>query len=68
MQKGIIMDYSRLSLEEKIQLLAILEANLGMRLTDTNKKEDPITLETRKCNQIAEMKKAGKSIIYTEYQ
>ena len=62
------MDISRLSLEQKQLLLSILEADLGLKSEDLDIKENPYTIETRKCNEIALLKRAGKSVIYTELQ
>ena len=62
------MNIKNLSMVQKELLLAMLEKQLGMRLTDTNKAENPYTVESRRCNQIAQLKRAGKNVIYTELQ
>ena len=62
------IDIKKLSIEEKRVLLACLEVQLGLKVTDTEKTENPFLVESRKCNEIAKMKKLGKSIIFTELQ
>ena len=62
------MDIKLLSTEQKKLLLYVLENDLGIKHTDTEAKENEYTVESRKCNEIARLKKAGKSIIYTELQ
>jgi uncharacterized protein with ATP-grasp and redox domains len=62
------MDIKNLTLEQKKLLLAVLESQIGVKLTDTEAKEDPFLAESRKCNEIARLKKLGKSVIYTELQ
>ena len=62
------MQIENLTLEQKKLLLYVLEADLGLKHTDTEAKVSEYTLESRKCNEIARLKKEGKSIIYTELQ
>jgi hypothetical protein len=58
-----------LPLEDKKTLLAMLQADLGDRIVEVVvEKPSFYQLETRKCNKVAEIKKAGGSVIYTEYQ
>jgi hypothetical protein len=59
-----------LSLQEKKTLLAMLQADLGLEIKVDIVVEKPsfYQLETRKCNKVAEIKKSGGSVIYTEYQ
>jgi len=60
------MDIKNLSLSQKELLLAVLENQLGIK--SEPEKLDPFVIESRKCNEIAKLKKQGKSIIYTELQ
>ena len=62
------MDIKNLTLAQKKMLLYVLESDIGMAHTDTDAKENEFLLESRKCNEIAKLKKMGKSIIYTELQ
>ena len=64
MQKTMNID--NLTTAQKQLLLAVLERQLGIK--PDPEKLDPYVVESRKCNQIAKMKKEGKSIIYTELQ
>jgi transcription elongation factor GreA-like protein len=64
MQKTMNID--NLTTAQKQLLLTILERQLGIKADP--EKLDPYVVESRKCNQIAKMKKEGKSIIYTELQ
>ena len=59
-----------LSLADKKTLLAMLQADLGLKVVVEFEAPRPsfYQLETAKCNKIAEIKKAGGSVIYTEYQ
>ncbi len=59
-----------LPLADKKTLLAMLQADLGLIVnTDiTVEKLSLVTLETRRCNKVAEIKRSGGSVIYTEYQ
>jgi hypothetical protein len=59
-----------LPLADKKTLLALLQADLGLEVVVDFKVEKPsfYQLETRKCNKVAEVKKAGGSVIYTELQ
>ena len=61
-----MQNIKNLSLEQKKLLLTILENQLGIKAEP--EKLDPFLVESRKCNEIAKMKKAGKSVIYTELQ
>jgi hypothetical protein len=63
-----MVDIKALSPEQKKLLLAMLETELGMVLSNTEKAENEFLVESRKCNEIAKLKKAGKSVIYTELQ
>ena len=59
-----------LSLAEKKTLLAMLQADLGL-IVNTEivvAKPNFYQIETARCNKVAEIKKAGGSVIYTEYQ
>ena len=60
------MNIDNLTTAQKKQLLSILENQLGIKAEP--EKLDPFLAESRKCNEIAKMKKMGKSIIYTELQ
>ena len=62
------MDIKNLTLAQKKLLLYVLESDIGLAHTDTDKKENEFLLESRKCNEIARLKKEGKSVIYTELQ
>jgi len=58
-----------LSLAEKKTLLAMLQADLGDRVVEVEvPKENWYQSETKRCNKIAEIKKAGGQVIYTELQ
>ena len=59
-----------LPLAEKKTLLAMLQADLGLEVVVEFTVEKPsfYQLETRKCNEVAKIKQAGGSIIYTELQ
>jgi hypothetical protein len=50
--------------------LALLQADLGITITTSFQvnKESFYQLETRKCNRIAEVKKAGGQVIFTDLQ
>ena len=61
-----MLNIKSLTLEQKKLLLKMLEAQTGIK--SDPEKLDPAIIETRKCNEIAKLKKAGKSIIYTELQ
>ena len=63
-----MIDIKKLSIQEKKVLLACLETQLGLKVTDTEKKENEFLIETRKCNIIAKMKKNHENVIYTEFQ
>ena len=65
---GDNMNIKNLTLAQKKMLLYVLESDIGMKHTDTEAKENPYTLESRICNQVAKMKKNHESVIYTEYQ
>ena len=60
------MNIKNLTLSQKQLLLKVLENQLGMKAEP--EKLDAFVLESRKCNEIAKLKKEGKSIIYTELQ
>jgi len=59
-----------LPLKDKKTLLAMLQADLGLEIKVDIVVEKPTfyQLETRRCNEVAKIKKAGGSVIYTEYQ
>ena len=59
-----------LSLKDKKTLLAMLQADLGLRVEVNITVEKPsfYQLESRKCNEIASVKRSGGSVIYTELQ
>jgi hypothetical protein len=59
-----------LPLSDKKTLLAMLQADLGLEVKVDIVAEKPsfYQLETRKCNKVAEIKKNGGSVIYTEFQ
>ncbi len=59
-----------LPLKDKKTLLAMLQADLGLivNVDITVEKPSSFTLETRRCNKVAEIKRSGGSVIYTEYQ
>lgn len=59
-----------LPLADKKTLLAMLQADLGLEVKVEIEAPRPsfYQLETAKCNKIAEIKKAGGQVIYTEYQ
>jgi hypothetical protein len=63
-----MQNIQNLTTEQKKLLLYVLEADLGLKHENMEKKEDPYLVESRKCNEIAKLKKLGKSIIYTELQ
>ena len=60
------MNIKNLTLEQKRLLLKVLELQVGIK--SEPEKLDPCLIESRKCNEIAKLKKAGQSVIYTEYQ
>jgi hypothetical protein len=62
------MNIKNLTLEQKKLMLYVLETELGMKATDTEAKVSLEQIEMRKCNEIAELKRAGKSVVMTEYQ
>ena len=59
-----------LPLKDKKTLLAMLQADLGLEIKVDIVVEKPTfyQLETRRCNEVAKIKKAGGSVIYTELQ
>jgi len=59
-----------LSLKDKKTLLAMLQADLGLEVKVDIVVEKPsfYQLETRRCNEVAKVKQAGRSVIYTELQ
>jgi hypothetical protein len=59
-----------LPLADKKTLLAMLQADLGLKVVVEFEVQKPsfYQLETRKCNKVAEIKKSGGSVIYTEFQ
>ena len=61
-----MVNIKNLTLEQKQLLLKVLEGQLGIK--SEPEKLDAFVVESRKCNEIAKMKKSGKSIIYTELQ
>jgi hypothetical protein len=59
-----------LPVAEKKTLLAMLQADLGLEVVVSFQVEKAsfYQLETRKCNKIAEVKKAGGQVIFTDLQ
>jgi hypothetical protein len=59
-----------LPLKDKKTLLAMLQADLGLTVEVDFTVEKPsfYQLESRKCNEIASVKRSGGSVIYTELQ
>ena len=59
-----------LSLKDKKTLLAMLQTDLGLTVMVDIVVEKPsfYQLESRKCNEIAALKRSGGSVIYTELQ
>jgi hypothetical protein len=59
-----------LSLAEKKTLLAMLQADLGLEIKVDIVVEKPnfYQIETRRCNEVAKVKKSGGSVIYTDLQ
>jgi hypothetical protein len=66
----MIEQIKELPLKDKKTLLAMLQADLGLTVNVdiTVEKPSSFTLETRRCNKVAEIKRSGGSVIYTEYQ
>ena len=66
----MIENIQALSLKDKKTLLAMLQADLGLKVVVEFEVERPsfYQLESRKCNEIAKIKKSGGSVIYTEFQ
>lgn len=66
----MIENIKALSLADKKTLLAMLQADLGLTVQVEISVERPsfYQLETRRCNEVAKIKKAGGSVIYTEFQ
>ncbi len=66
----MIDNIKALSLADKKTLLAMLQADLGLKVVVDFTVERPsfYQLESRKCNEVARIKKAGGSVIYTEFQ
>lgn len=66
----MIDNIRKLSLADKKTLLALLQADLGLEVVVEFTVEKPsfYQLETRKCNEVAKIKQAGGSIIYTDLQ
>ena len=66
----MIDNIKALSLADKKTLLAMLQADLGLKVVVDFTVERPsfYQLETRRCNEVARIKKAGGSVIYTEFQ
>lgn len=66
----MIENIRALSLKDKKTLLAMLQADLGLKVVVDFTVERPsfYQLETRRCNEVARIKKAGGSVIYTDLQ
>lgn len=66
----MIDNIKALSLADKKTLLAMLQADLGLEVVVDFTVERPsfYQLETRRCNEVARIKKSGGSVIYTEFQ
>jgi len=60
----------KLTLAEKKTLLAMLQSDLNLTVTVEFVAEKPsfYQLETRKCNEIAKVKRSGGNVIYTDLQ
>jgi len=59
-----------LPLADKKTLLAMLQADLGLevKVEIVVEKVSFYQLETRRCNEVAKVKKAGGSVIFTDLQ
>lgn len=59
-----------LPLKDKKTLLAMLQADLGLTVMVEVTVEKPsfYQIETRRCNEVARIKRSGGSVIYTEFQ
>lgn len=66
----MIENIKALPLADKKTLLAMLQADLGLTVQVEFTVAPPsfYQLETRRCNEVAKIKKAGGSVIYTEFQ
>lgn len=64
----MIEQIKQLPLSDKKTLLAMLQADLGLTVKVDIVVEKPsiFTLESRRCNDIALVKRHGRSVIYTE--
>jgi len=66
----MIDNIKALSLEDKKTLLAMLQADLGLtvKVDITVKKPTWYQVETRRCNEIAIVKRSGGQVIYSDLQ
>jgi len=66
----MIDNIKALSLEDKKTLLAMLQADLGLtvKVDITVEKPTWYQVETRRCNEIAIVKRSGGQVIYTDLQ
>ena len=66
----MIENIRALSLQDKKTLLAMLQADLGLEVVTelVVKKPDYWTIESRRCNEIAIVKRGGGQVIYTDLQ
>jgi hypothetical protein len=64
----MIEQIKQLPLSDKKTLLAMLQADLGLtvKVDIVVEKPSKFTLESRRCNDIALVKRHGRSVIYTE--
>lgn len=66
----MIDNIKALSLADKKTLLAMLQADLGLtvKVDITVKKPTWYQVETRRCNEIAIVKRSGGQVIYSDLQ
>ena len=66
----MIDNIKTLSLADKKTLLAMLQADLGLtvKVDITVKKPTWYQVETRRCNEIAIVKRSGGQVIYSDLQ
>ena len=66
----MIDNIKALSLEDKKTLLAMLQADLGhtVKVDITVEKPTWYQVETRRCNEIAIVKRSGGQVIYSDLQ
>ena len=61
-----MMNIKNLTMQQKELLLKMLESQVGIK--SEPEKLDASLIESRKCNEIARLKRLGQSVIYTELQ